>query len=273
MNQPVENITPYQPTAVSLMLRILSGFLGGIGGTIMMATIFLVSSSTLKPIFQPDGTEKTVGGLFIFIFMGMIFLGIMAANMMVTILSAISERGKYSRLNSALYQIFIVNVIIFILLAPMYVMVSGAGLMVAGYIAGFHAIISAIASVMILELIGNPSHALIGVYSVVLGLLGLAGFIVLTFFALAMTSNPAGVILFVGLPLLWTLLSTAGAFSDLLYKFIYSLYGVDFLRTDVSYGRDVVGGEEDELTQEEIEAQVAQEKKDVKGRDFLEGKK
>lgn len=273
MNHSAENITPYQPTTVSLLLRILSGFLGGVSGTIIMAAIFLVSSSTIKPAFQSNATGEEIGGLFIFVFMGMIFLGVTSATIMVTVLSAISERGKYTRLSSALYQIFIINVIIFVLLAPIYVMVSGAGLMMAGYIAAFHAMVSAIASVMILELIGNPAHALLGVYSVVLGLLGMAGFVVLTFLSLSITSNPAVIVLFAGLPFVWTSLGAASALTELCYKFIYSLYGVDFLRTDVPYGRDVIGGVEDEPTQEEIETQVIREKKDVKGRDFLEGKK
>lgn len=257
---------PYQPKPLDAALRILGSLTGGIVGSLIIMAIFLVSSEVLQAPFQKEFEQGEVHSLFIFIFMAMMFVSVTVASIIATALTALSERGKYQNMSSALYQIFIINIIIFIFTAPFYVLLSQIQLKYVAFITGLHILLSALASTMILEIIGNAAYAVLGIYSVVFGLLTGIGFNMALF---QTTQGSTTLLLFSALPLIWFFLGLFGIIVEWVYYGLYKVYGVDFLRTDTKYGADLPGGGIEDLTEEEKEEMRLKKKKDETGAEFL----
>lgn len=254
--------TPPSPTFLTLVLKTFAGLGGGIAGTLILLMIFLGASSILQPSLNPDisaaGEISSKNPLFIFVFMAMIFLTSIGSNLLGSLFFTFVEHEKYSRTSTALYQIFAVNLVIFTLLAPLYILLDSRNLLqMIGFLAAFHVMISALASAIILEIIGNLRYALVGVYGVVFSLV-ISAAITLTIYQF---SRPV-IVLFATLPVIWMTLGFVTTISTMLYRWIWSLYGKDFLMSTTDYGRDY--GEQ--------EVEEAPPPPDVSGADFLSKK-
>lgn len=261
MNDQNEQIEagPPSPSFLTLVLKTFAGLGGGIVGMLILLLIFLGASTILQSAWNPDiGTE--VGGknpLFIFVFMAMIFLTSVGANLLGSLFFTFVEHDKYSRSSTALYQIFFINLIIFAVMAPLYILLDAKGLMdMTGFLAGFHVLLSALASVMILEIIGNLKYALVGVYGVIFSLLISTGTI-LTIYEFS-GRNPT-VVLFAALPIMWMSLGFITVIVEMFYRWVYTLYGRDFLMSKTDYGMDYG----------EVEPEEAPPPPDVSGSEFL----
>lgn len=257
---PSQGQAQNSPTFLTLVLKTFAGLGGGVAGMLILLLIFLGASTILQPAFNPEvlGTE---GGdknpLFIFVFIAMIFLTTLGANLLSSLFFTFVEHDKYSRTSTAMYQIFFVNLVIFALMTPLYLLFDARGQMdMTGFLAGFHVLISGLASVMILEIIGNLRYALVGVYGVVFSVLISTGISVGIY---TFTGQNPTIVLFAGLPVLWTTIGFVTVITTMFYHWVVSLYGTDFLMSTTSYGKDYG----------EPEVEEAPPPPDVEGAQFL----
>jgi hypothetical protein len=251
---------PPSPSFLTLVLKTFAGLGGGIAGMLILLLIFLGASTILQSAFNPEalGFEETnKNQLFIFVFMAMIFLTSLGANILGSLFFSFVEHEKYSRTSTAMYQIFFVNLVIFVMLAPVYLLLDSRNLLdMTGFLAGFHVLLSALASVMILEIIGNLRYAVVGVYGVVFALMiSTAAMMVVYEFS---GRNPT-IVLFATLPVMWTMLGFVTVIVEMFYRWIWTLYGTDFLMSKTEFGKDY--GEE--------EPEEAPPPPDVSGAEFL----
>lgn len=255
-----QQIGPPSPTFLTLVLKTFAGLGGGIAGTLVLLVIFLGASSILQSAWNPEvAADGAKNPLFIFIFMAMIFLTSMIANFIGSLLFTFVEHEKYNRTSTAMYQIFFVNVVIFVITAPVYIFLDARGLLdMTGFLAGFHVVLSTVASAMILEIIGDLKYALVGVYGVIFSVLISTG-LLLTVYQLAPETNRTTVLLFASLPALWAVLGFVSVIVEMLYRWLYTIYGRDFLMSKTEYGQDY--GEE--------EPEEAPPPPDVSGSEFL----
>ncbi|MBI2453723.1 hypothetical protein HYV58_00925, partial [Candidatus Peregrinibacteria bacterium] len=138
-----------------------------------------------------------------------------------------------------MYQIFSLNIVIFIILAPIYILLNARGLLgLTGFLAEFHVLVSALASVMVLEIIGNLRYALVGVYGVIFSLISSAGFLVLLY---GFSKGDPTLVLFATLPVIWTSLGFVTVIAEMLYRWLWTLYGTDFLMSKTDFGVDYEG--------------------------------
>jgi len=256
-------------STTELILKILAGLGGGVAGTLIMLLIFVLGSSVFKNVFSPEQAEgmTSINPLFIFAYLVMIFLGILTANILSSFLIGLNEKDKYKRINSSIYQIFIANVVLFVITAPIYIITAGVDVNAIIYITALHVILSIIGSSLILEIMADSQYSLIALYSIILAILVSA---VLNLFVLKITQNPM-ILLFIGLPILWTATSGSLAITNLIYNVISNVYGIDFLSTKVNYGND--DRTEEEVVEEEVlkqEKEVSKEKRMETGAEFLE---
>lgn len=256
-----ENIQagPPAPSFLTLVLKTLAGLGGGIAGTVLLLVIFLGASTIFNSVFNPDLLAETSDKhpLFIFVFMATIFLTSLGANLLGSLFFTFVEHEKYSRASTSIYQVFFSNLVIFVILAPVYLLLDARNLMeMVGFLAGFHVLISALASMMILEIIGNLRYALVGVYGVIFSMLISTAAIILTY---EMTEKNTVVVLFSALPVIWTLLGFITVIVEMLYRWLYTLYGTDFLMSKTSFGKDYG----------EPEPEEAPPPPDVTGSEFL----
>ncbi|MFC1810115.1 hypothetical protein ACFLZH_01310 [Patescibacteria group bacterium] len=261
-----ENQIP-QFTFLSLITRTLAGLGGGIVGTVVLLVIYILSVSIVAPVLAPAGDEgATLSPLFIFILMGMIFASTLAANLIAPLFISFTGRGKYQRVTTSLFQLFIVNIVVFLVLIPIYLFSTGIGLEFMSYAAGLQIVFSVLASALIFEIIANYRYALLGVYSTIFAVLLAIAFNIMMYQA---TGN-ATILLFLALPVLWGAVGFMFAVVGMLYQWVVKTWGTDYLATFQEYSKDYGITEE---VQEVIDERTAEpEPVDEEGVDFLRNK-
>lgn len=260
METQQEEVQPPQFTFLSLITRTIAGFAGGIAGTIILLGLYLISASVVAPVLVPSGDTLEVSPLFVFVLMGMIFASTLAANIIGPLLISFTQKDRYKRITTSLFQIFIVNVVVFIILVPVYFFSSGVGLEFTSYAAGLQITFSVLASAMIFEIISNYKYALLGVYSTIFAVLAAIAFNIMLY----QTTGNATILLFVALPILWGGVGFMFGIVGMIYNWIVNTWGIDYLSTLQEYSKDYGVAEETIETEVPIEAP-----KDTEGVDFL----
>lgn len=265
VEQEVE-IGPRPISFVTVVLKTFAGLAGGLAGTLVLLLIFLFTSSILTPVLSPaEAVTQEISPLFIFVLMAMIFATSMVSSIIAPLLLAYTERDRYTRISTAISQIFVINIVIFAFIAPIYLMTSPTTLALSAYAAGLQVIISATASALILELIHDEHYSLLTVYKTILAILIATAF---NFFLYALT-GPAGatILLFASLPITWTMIGFFQGALSMFYYWLYQNYGIDFLANATSYGSDY--GIPDESEEYPIEDQNEPVREDIEGSNFL----
>lgn len=242
----------------TFLLKILAGLGGGIAGSLILLLIFMLASSALDPISGGTGEGASVSPIFTFILLMMIFLGSTAGNLLSTWLMALSERDKYKRISSAIYQIFIISIIIFVLMAPVYFITAASNITIIAYAVALHIILASQVSALILEIVSNYKYALVGVYGITFSILISAGIM----FGLAGIVESPQILLFAALPIVWGSIAFIQGIFTMIYGWMATTYDKDFLSTETVYGNDY--GKE-----VEAEEAPAPKAKDEAGADFL----
>jgi len=229
-------------TFLALITRSVAAFAGGIAGTLVLLIIYILTASIVSPVLLPDSEVTEVSPLFVFVLMAMVFASTLVANLVSPLLISFTQKDKYKRITTTLFQVFILNTVIFLIIVPIYFFSSGISYEYMSYAAGLQIAFSVLASALILEIISNYKYALLGVYSVIIAIVtGLA--ISILFYQL--TSN-ATILLFMALPLLWGGVGFTYGIFIMLYHWMVETWGRDFLSTTQEYSKDY-GVEEEEI--------------------------
>jgi len=245
---------------LSLITRSIAGFGGGIAGTLVLLIIWMLSNSILAPVMAPADEVITLDPLFIFVLMGMIFISTLVANIVGPLLISFTQKERYQRITTALFQIFIINIIVFLITIPVYLFSSGFGMQFLSYAAGLQITFSILASALVFEIVSNFKYALVGVYGTIIAILtGIA--VNIMFYQV---TGSATILLFVALPLLWGGIGFTSGIVTMLYNWMVGVWGNDFLATSTSFAKDYGIAEEDIPVEVDIE-----KPKDTEGVDFL----
>lgn len=261
MNQAESNI-PFQPSPLSLIYKVFAGLIGGLIGSGSLLLVFTIASSILKPVLNKEVSGE-IAPVFILVFMVMIFVASLAANLISNFLMGLSEREKYTRLDTTIFQTFLLNLVIFIFTAPIYLIVSHVEIASIAAIAGLQVVLSVMASSTVLEIVSNPKYSLIGVYTSSFGMI--IGLLLITVFF--QISGNQFVLMFAVLPVLWASIGFFNSMLNLVYFQLYKLYGVDFLSAQQSFGVDEEATQgQNMITEQEIYEATT---KDEEGSEFL----
>ena len=262
---PESQYGPRKMSFFTLVLKTFAGLGGGLAGSLILLLIFLLSSSILQPILgataESEAAAGEVSALFMVILMAMVFATSIVSSMVGTLFLCYTERDRYTRISTTMSQVFIINIVIFAFVLPIYLTTSTASLELTAFAAALQIILSAVASAMILELIHDRRYPLIAVYSTILAMLVGSG---INFFLYFSMKN-ATMLLFVALPIIWTLIGFAQGVVQMLYYWIFQTWGSDFLASSASFGSDY--GVPDE-TESEMEA-AEPVRADTEGANFL----
>jgi len=259
---PVEQET-YGPRSMSfftLVLKTFAGFGGGIAGTIILVLIFLATSSILQPVLggSSEVNPGVISPLFIVVLLGMVLATTLVSSMVATLLLAYTERDRYTRISTTMGQVFIMNIVIFAFILPVYLTTSSTNLELTAYTAGLQVILGATASALILELLHDSKYPLLAVYNTILAILtSTAISIFLYYIALNAT-----ILLFIALPMIWGMIGFFQAIVAMFYYWVFQTWGTDYLATETEIGTDY--GIPDTTEEEQEEQQ-----EDVEGADFL----
>lgn len=215
-----------RPLTFSLfLLRLLSGFIGGITGTLAAFVIYFIMIS-----FVPAGDEATSISVFIVIIMA--FIATLTANTLTATMVTFLDNEKYSRRKTIITHVFIFNLILFFLTIPFYVLGISLDIVIA--VAALHFILSAFVTSLIMEIIAGYEYSLLGVYGSSLGIfttIGLAFLVLIT--------NPSDLLVtFAAMPATWIILQLIGGLTELIYDNFLKVYGMDALNTGTDLGGD-----------------------------------
>lgn len=223
----MENSSASQTTFMHLIFKTLGGLGGGMVGTVLAVVMFLVASASLEPVLTRAAFEPTeVPPFFIFILMFMIFLSTLGSNLVGSLLLGLSEKFRYTKIGAALSQIFFLNLIMFVVLIPVYLIVSKIELAFVSYVVGVHILISAQGSALVLEMVSNTKHAVVGIYATILASLFASG---IAFILYTVSGSNASILLFTIFPVLWISIGLMEGILELVYGAIVSATGKDFL--------------------------------------------
>ncbi len=233
MNQENTELGPERVSFATFLLKILAAGVGGSAGAIVLLLIFLFAGTLLGPL---TGVEETtsISPIFVFLVIVMTFLASTVGNILSVFLMSLTEKGKYTRTSSAIYQIFILSVLVFLLMVPVYFLTLGIDTSMMGYTVALHIIITAQASALILEIISNYKYALVGLYSVTFSIIVSA----IILFALYGVAQNITIVLFAALPVVWGSIAFVHSIVTMLYGWIARTYDQDFLATTTVYGED-----------------------------------
>lgn len=262
---PVQELQygPRKMSFFTLVLKTFAGLGGGLAGSMILLLIFLLTSSTLQPILgataETEAAAGEVSALFMAILMAMIFATSIVSSMVSTLLLCYTERDRYTRIATTMSQVFIINLVIFAFVLPIYLTTSTARLELTAFAAALQVILSATASAMILELIHDRKYALVAVYTTILAILAASG---INFFVYYTLKN-ATMLLFIAIPIIWTLVGFMQGALQMFYFWIFQTWGSDFLASTATFGADY--GVPDESEDEEEEPA----REDTEGANFL----
>lgn len=246
--QAAEAYGPRQLTLFTVFAKTFLGLCGGMAGSLVLLLIFLAASSALEPILSPAAVEgATISPIFIVILMAMIFSTSLISSMLTPWLLSYTERLRYPRMVTAIYQIFIMNLIIFAFTAPIYLTTSSGSLEFTAAAAGLQVVMVSIAAALIMEILNDDRYPLLAVYTTILGVLIATA---ANLFLFQLFKSPT-VLLFTALPITWGSIGFFQASLAMVYYWYYLNWGNDFLASTTSYGTEYAGIQQEEAESEE----------------------
>ncbi len=239
-DQSQYNIGPRKVTFFTLIAKTFLGLVGGTIGSVILLLIFLAAASILQPVLSPTSADpEQISPIFMVIIMAMIFATSLVASLLTPYLLSLTERERYTKIVSSLYQIFIFNIVIFGFTAPIFLTTSTANIEFTAYAAGLHVIFVATASALIMEIVNDPHYPIMGVYTSLLGILVTTA---VNLFIFQLMGNTT-VILFAVMPITWGSIGFFQAALASIYNWYFQNYGNDFLAASTSYGADYISEE------------------------------
>jgi len=205
-------------------LRLLSGFIGGISGTLALFVVYFILISLV-----PSGEVTTIS---VFVMIIMTFVGTLTANTITAVMVTFMDNEKYNRRKTIITHVFLFNLILFFLTIPLYF--AGIAFDVAAGVVALHFLLSAYVSALIMEILAGYQYSLVGVYSMSMGIFISIG---IAFIMLA-TGVDQTTLIFVAMPAVWLMLEIVGGFSEFIYDQFIKAYGVDALSTATDLGGD-----------------------------------
>ncbi len=231
------------------MLRLLSGIGGGIAGMLIAFIAFFASTVIIVP-------EEGATSLSFFVVIVMAFLATISANTITAASLTFMDSEKYSRRKTIITQVFLFNLILFVLTIPLYLI--GLSMEITIGIVAVHFLLSAFVSSLIIEILAGYEYSLVSIYANSLGIFVSIGIALL----LLNSSVPDQVIILGAMPGVWFILQLISGFVELVYDNYLRAYGVDALNIKTDLGGDSMMEKELEEGDEEEDDEESEEDDD-----------
>lgn len=205
----------------AFLLRLFSGIAGGLLGTVAALLVFVLFSYANTTSEGHDIWSKEFTGAGI---LAMVFFGSLVANIFAVLLQSFSAPYKYVAKMDILKDVFSVNIFLFLLSAPFYLLFSKTILSIAA----LHLFISASTSALIAEVGAGKQYAVMGVFGVSLAQIFLFSFFLL--FLKDMGNQTVFSIFF--LPFIWILLPVMIFLSEKIRSALLKLFSYDLFSSE-----------------------------------------
>ena len=240
-----------------LLLKTLAGLAGGGIGSLILLVIAVLAATIIAPLTDPTIAADGVSPVFVFVVSIMGFLASTIGNILSVLFLSLTEREKYTKTSTTIYHIFIISIVMFILMVPVYFIAASINVNLAVFAIALHVILSAMASSLIMEMVSNTKYSLIGLYGTIFSIVMSAAIL----FGMYSGTSTA-VVLFLALPIVWGSMAFIYSVFSMIYGWVVDLYDEDFLSLEINFGQDYGKAVESDKP-------VAPRAKDEAGAEFL----
>jgi len=231
-------VGPRDIPASTVVFKSLTGLGVGVSGMILVLIFTLIALFISKSGMQGPFMAFTA------IVMGLI-VSLITNSLSVLALSMV-DRGKYPPMRPLLRHITSLNIVIFLFLAPIYALASMRDIQTVYLVFSLQLALSAQASAFVLELSAakNSRENMLAIYGITFGMLMalLVNGAIYAFFGAQtagvseatarFTSGGSTALLFAILPVTWFFFGLFTTLTEIVYRWIYTVWGVDYLNTD-----------------------------------------
>ena len=228
----------------TVFLRFFGGFGAGMVGTIILGIILLLTWGIVGNVLAPTANQvvEQIGTgivlkqqshpLFLSIVILAVFLATLVSNLSYTLVSSVTEE-RYENRTTNLTQAFLGNLVILLVLIPVYLMSSNLyGSAGVGITAMTHVCLASIFCFLAMEALSQTRYMLLSLYGMITGL---------AIFAAAMNvlgSSSPTILTLTALPFLLGSIGAGSAMAQMFYHWTQKTYGTDVLDSDKRFGED-----------------------------------
>jgi hypothetical protein len=236
-----------------LIYKTIMGVVGGMTGTVILIIIALMGNWLFPTLFDGlDAESAPKSPLLLFLVLVMVFLATIIGNLVTVTLLSIVDRTKYTHLSTSLTQGFLFNLLIFIFSIPIYLFLQSASLSTISFVVGIHLVLTAFMTSTVMEILSRNEHILVSLYGNTLGMMVTLAVNLVSFMVLSNSAAKA-LFMFLVFPIVWTCLGLFQSAAEMLYRWMYDVYGTDFLSIKAVYETRVAGSVEEGTDQNEGE--------------------
>lgn len=204
------------------VFRISSAIAGSLIGTLILSVTFF---SLLSAFAENDSHTFSL-----YIVLALVLIGTLAINVITPSIISFVDREKYPKPTTIMTHTFTINIILFVISIPLYIVIGSIEAPFLNYMAGFHFLVSAQIANIIMEIFSENRFILAGVYAVAIGSLVCFGLLSLLY----LFGNETFFIFVIG-PVLWIGMELIRSLIEITYYGYYRLFGIEALDTDTSY--------------------------------------
>lgn len=228
---------PLQPEVKvsDIFFRTIAGFFGGGFGSLILLIGVLLSGSFAASYFT-SVDEGTVHPLFVFITLVVIYISLLVSSLASLTFFYYCDRDRYRFLLSTLTHVFALITLIFVISTPLSLLLSLQNFQSLSIIALILMGIGSIFSVVAMEVVANHKHLLLTLYSSAIALFTFFLIMLILFLSLGTTTY----LLPLALPFCWAAFGFWQVSFEMIYQWIYQLYGTDFLNATTRFGSDYI---------------------------------
>jgi hypothetical protein len=239
----------------TLIKTLVAGISGGVG-SVVFVIMLLLFGDILSNVFSAETASLSLIGAFLTLVT--VFLATTASNLLATWLINLVSEKKTANLSTVMYQIFGLNLLLFVIMLPIYALIQIESQTMIRFGINFHMTVSLLGSALIYQFYSRPKDGLVSIFS---GMFAIC-LLFLTHLLLSSVNIASELLVFILLPLLWSVLVLSQGFFSAVYQGIASIYDKEFLSLDIKFGEDYGRPSSDESSEEEKNS-------DKDGKDFL----
>lgn len=228
-----QELGPRRIGNAKLIYKTFMGIVGGMAGTLVIFIVFMLANVAFPSIFNFTPDMVGINPVLLFIVLVMAFLTTLMGNLIAMTLFYVVDREKYTKLTTNLIQGFIFNLVIFIFSVPLYLIIQSSNIAALIYIIGIHFLLSAFITSLVMEVLATSRYVLVGLYGSTFAVL--AALVTNLILFLAVPDSGKVFFLFLTMPLIWGSIGFFQSLTEMIYRWLYDTYGVDFLSREAQY--------------------------------------
>lgn len=218
-----------------IFFRTIAGFFGGVFGSLILM-LGVLASGTIGSSYLAQVDEGTVHPLFVFLTLAVSYLALLVSSLSSLTFFYYCDRERYSFLLSTLTQVFALITLIFVVSTPLSLLIALKNFESLSIISMILIGLGAIFSLIAMESVASHRHMLLVLYSCAVALFNFFLFMLIFYYSMGTTTY----LLLLAFPFCWASFGFWQVAFEMIYQWLYQLYGSDFLAATTRVGSDYI---------------------------------